>query len=534
MTPEKNNTMLCIDKLSGWFPAEDGEQQVLRDISLAIHNNETVALVGESGSGKSVLAHSILKLLEGERFRISGSITFNDQEITTMPDDAIRKLRGHDISMIFQEPMTSLNPVQTIGTQVIEPLLLHQKLDKKAAKAQGIILLEQTGLNDPEEKMKVFPHQLSGGQLQRIMIAIALACNPRLLIADEPTTALDVTIQAQILALLKNVQQTRDMAILLITHDLNMVQQFAERVYIMRQGKIIEHGPTKTIFTKPSRTYTKQLLDAIPSTCKEKGQEGEELLVIKKLRCYFPVRKGFFRKKVADIKAVDDISLTIKKGTTYGIVGESGSGKSTLGYCILRLLKSTGTILYKGRDLQDCSAAQMRKLRSELQIVFQDPFSSLSPRMTIGRIIDEGLEIHTTKSKAERLEKITEILQEVGLDSEMMHRYPHEFSGGQRQRIAIARAIALKPEFIILDEPTSALDMTIQAQIVDLLRDLQDKYNISYLFISHDLRMVRALSDEIAVMKDGKIVEAGMASDIFEKPSHPYTKTLFKAAFEGL
>ncbi len=535
MTPEKNsdmdNTMLSIKDFNGWFSSAPGPVQVLDDITLAIGNNETVALVGESGSGKSVLAHSILRLLDHEGFSGSGSIRFQNEELTTLKDDDIRKLRGHDISMIFQEPMTSLNPVQTIGDQVIEPLILHQGMDRETAQQQGIELLKQTGLPNPAEKMRVYPHQLSGGQRQRVMIAMALGCNPQLLIADEPTTALDVTIQAQILALLGELKRTRNMSILLITHDLNMVRGFADRVYIMRQGKIVEQGETATIFTSPTKTYTKQLLDAIPTTIQKSRTGTKDILVIKNLRCYFPVLHGFFKRKVAEIKAVDDISLTIKTGTTYGIVGESGSGKSTLGYSLLRLLKSTGSIIYRGIDLQHCSAREMRRLRSELQIVFQDPFSSLSPRMTIGSIINEGLAIHTGKNKRERQEKIAALLEEVGLEPTMIDRYPHEFSGGQRQRIAIARAIALKPKLIVLDEPTSALDMTIQAQIVDLLRELQDKYNISYLFISHDLRMVRALADEIAVMKDGKIVESGLASKLFARPSHPYTKALFKVAF---
>ncbi len=531
MIPEKNNPLLTIDTLCGWFPTEFGEQQILKNISLAIEKNETVALVGESGSGKSVLAHSILRLLEGERFRITGSIRFQNNEITTMTDDEIRKRRGRDISMIFQEPMTSLNPVQTIGVQVMEPLLLHRNMDRKTAHTEGIKLLTQTGIPDPAAKMQTFPHQLSGGQRQRIMIAMALACNPHLLIADEPTTALDVTIQAQILALLQDLKNTMNMAILLITHDLNMVQKFADRVYIMRKGEIVEHGNIHSIFNNPHHRYTRQLLDAIPTTTKQVLLNTDKLLVLKNIHCYFPVKKGFFKRKVADIKAVDNISLTIKKGTTYGIVGESGSGKSTLGYCILRLLKCNGSIFYQGKDLKKYSASEMRRLRSELQIVFQDPFSSLSPRMTIGNIIDEGLKIHTKKKQPERAQQIARILKEVGLEPTMMGRYPHEFSGGQRQRIAIARAVVLKPKFIVLDEPTSALDMTIQAQIVDLLKDLQRKYNISYLFISHDLRMVRALSDEIAVMKEGQIVEAGVASKIFNNPAHPYTKALFEAAF---
>ncbi len=537
MIPEKNSPdhpdMLSIRNLNGWFPSSTGEKQILRDISLAIASNETVALVGESGSGKSVLAHSILRLLEGERFRLEGGISFKDQDLLALSDDGIRAVRGREISMIFQEPMTSLNPVQTIGTQIIEPLLLHQRMDKEAAWAKGIDLLRQTGIPQPEEKMDVYPHQLSGGQRQRVMIGIAIGCNPALLIADEPTTALDVTIQAQILELLHEMKDRVQMSIFLITHDLNMVRKFADRVYIMNEGRIVEEGGTRSIFQTPQHPYTKKLLGAIPSSSKDIVEGTETLLEVKNLRCYFPVKKGFFKRKVADIKAVDDISLRIKKGTTYGVVGESGSGKSTLGFCLLRLLQSSGSIIYQGQDLREVPASGMRALRSDLQIVFQDPFSALSPRMTIGNIIDEGLEIHTKKTKAERFEVIKQVLEEVGLTQDMLHRYPHEFSGGQRQRIAIARAIALKPKFIVLDEPTSALDMTIQAQIVDLLRDLQDKYTISYLFISHDLRMVRALSDEIAVMKEGKVVESGVASEIFANPQHQYTKTLFKAAFEG-
>jgi len=468
----------------------------------------------------------------------TGKINFSGEDILALPEPKMRHTRGNKIAMIFQEPMTSLNPVYSIGNQLIEPLMLHQNLTNQEAKIKGIDLLERCGIHDPEQRLASFPHQLSGGQRQRAMIAMALACKPALLIADEPTTALDVTIQAQILELLEDIQKEFEMAVLLITHDLNMVEKISDHVHIMHDGKIVENGATETIFSNPRDPYTIHLLNSVPKGEPEPKLNRKQLLTISDLQCHFPIKAGFFRRTIGKIKAVDGVSLTICEGTTYGVVGESGSGKSTLGMCILRLTDCQGEILYNGetdnpKDLLHQSRGALRPLRKELQVVFQDPFSSLSPRLTIEQIISEGLKVHNIgKDKKDRQRIVFETMREVGLDEEMAGRYPHEFSGGQRQRIAIARAIVLKPKFIMLDEPTSALDMTIQAQIIKLLKDLQSRYGITYLFVSHDLRVVRAMADEVAVMQNGKIVEAGPAADLFNNPQHPYTKSLFAAAFE--
>ncbi|MBC8318530.1 MAG: ABC transporter ATP-binding protein [Desulfobulbaceae bacterium] len=524
--------LLEIKNLNAGFHTEDGFSSVLHDVSLGIGYGETVALVGESGSGKSVTAFSVLQLLEKESFSCEGKILFSDADLLQMNATSLQKIRGNDIAMIFQEPMTSLNPVYSIGHQLMEPLKIHQHMTDEEARKQAIYLLGRTGIPDPETRMASYAHQLSGGQRQRVMISMALACRPKLLIADEPTTALDVTIQAQILDLLQELQREFNMAVLLITHDLNMVQKIADRVFIMHQGHIVEEGVTRDIFSSPRDPYTIKLMNSVPKGEQPPKSESRALLTIDNLHCHFPIKKGFFGRKVGEIRAVDGASLTIREGTTYGIVGESGSGKSTLGLCILRLVSCKGNITYNGRDLLKTNKSTMRSLRRELQVVFQDPFSSLSPRLTIFQIISEGLRVHKIgKTKQEQRAIVEEKLLEVGLTAEMADRYPHEFSGGQRQRIAIARAISLSPRFIILDEPTSALDMTIQAQIIDLLRSLQEKYQITYLFISHDLRVVRALADEIAVMKDGMIVEQGNAHTIFANPSHQYTQQLFKAAF---
>ena len=531
--------LLDIQNLSLTFHTEDGDSKVLHNISFNVQSGQTVALVGESGSGKSVTALSILRLLEKTAtVTTTGTINFSDQNILALPESKMRHIRGNRIAMIFQEPMTSLNPVYSIGSQLIEPLMLHQDLTNQEARAKAIDLLDRCGIPDPRQRLASFPHQLSGGQRQRAMIAMALACRPALLIADEPTTALDVTIQAQILELLEDIQKELDMAILLITHDLNMVKKISDYVHIMHDGSIVENGTTSSIFTKPQDAYTIHLLNSVP-----KGEPGpkpdrKKLLTISDLQCHFPIKAGFFKRTIGKIKAVDGVSLTIREGTTYGVVGESGSGKSTLGMCILRLTECQGKILYNGenenpQDLVHRSRAALRPLRKELQVVFQDPFSSLSPRLNIEQIISEGLKVHNIgKDKKDRQRMVFKTLQEVGLDEEMAGRYPHEFSGGQRQRIAIARAIALKPKFIMLDEPTSALDMTIQAQIIKLLQDLQQRYGITYLFVSHDLRVIRAMADEVAVMQNGKIVEAGPAPHVFNNPQHPYTKSLFAAAFE--
>jgi len=531
--------LLDIQNLSLKFHTEDGESDVLHNVTFGVDKGQTVALVGESGSGKSVTALSIMRLLEKTAtVTATGAISFSGQEILALPEAKMRQIRGNRIAMIFQEPMTSLNPVYSIGNQLIEPLLLHQKLSPQNAQKKAVDLLDRCGIPDPEQRLKSFPHQLSGGQRQRAMIAMALACRPELLIADEPTTALDVTIQAQILELLKDIQLDLNMAVLLITHDLNMVEKISEHVHIMNNGRIVEEGPTKTIFAKPRDPYTIHLLSSVPKGKPEPKPERKQLLTISDLKCYFPVKAGFFKRTIGQIKAVDGVSLTVREGTTYGIVGESGSGKSTLGMCILRLTDCQGKILYNSEneevsDLVSRSRAALRPLRKQLQVVFQDPFSSLSPRLTIEQIISEGLKVHRIgRDKRDRQRMVYKTLKEVGLTEKMADRYPHEFSGGQRQRIAIARAIALQPRFIMLDEPTSALDMTIQAQIIKLLKDLQQRYGITYLFVSHDLRVIRAMADEVAVMQNGRIVEAGPSEELFSNPKHPYTRSLFAAAFE--
>jgi microcin C transport system ATP-binding protein len=531
--------LLDIQDLSITFHTEDGDSKVLHDISFRVESGQTVALVGESGSGKSVTALSILRLLEKTAtISATGAIDFSGTDLLSLPESQMRHIRGNKIAMIFQEPMTSLNPVYSIGSQLIEPLLLHQELTNEEAQAKAIELLDRCGIPDPKQRLASFPHQLSGGQRQRAMIAMALACKPELLIADEPTTALDVTIQAQILELLQDIQKEFNMAVLLITHDLNMVQKISDHVHIMHDGRIVENGSTETIFAKPQDPYTIHLLNSVPKGEPEPKPERKPLLEISDLKCHFPIKAGFFKRTIGTIKAVDGVSLTIREGTTYGVVGESGSGKSTLGMCILRLTDCQGKILYSmgkngSKNLVEQTRATLRPMRKDLQVVFQDPFSSLSPRLTIEQIISEGLKVHNIgKDKKDRQRMVYKILQEVGLNEEMAGRYPHEFSGGQRQRIAIARAIALKPRFIMLDEPTSALDMTIQAQIIDLLKDLQKRYGITYLFVSHDLRVIRAMADEVAVMQNGKIVESGPSRDLFHNPRHPYTKSLFTAAFD--
>ena len=532
--------LLDIQNLSLTFHTEAGDSKVLDDISFTVDRGETIALVGESGSGKSVTALSVLRLLEKTAsVSTSGRIVFDGQDILSRQENNMLHVRGNQIAMIFQEPMTSLNPVYTVGSQLTEPLKLHQNLDNQAARDKAIQLLERCGIPDALQRLSSYPHQLSGGQRQRVMIAMALACRPALLIADEPTTALDVTIQAQILELLKDVQQDLGMAVLLITHDLAMVRKIADHVHIMHDGKIVENGQTEDIFNNPRDPYTIHLLNSVPhGEPKKKTNNAESLFQITDLRCHFPIKAGFFKRTIGHIKAVDGVDMTIRQGTTYGVVGESGSGKSTLGMCILRLTNCQGKIIYQGKnnvkeDLLTQTSSSLRPLRKELQVVFQDPFSSLSPRLTVEQIIAEGLKVHNIGStKKERRQLVEEALLEVGLDLEMANRYPHEFSGGQRQRIAIARAIILRPRFIVLDEPTSALDMTIQAQIIQLLRDLQQRLGITYLFVSHDLRVIRALADDVAVMQNGKIVEAGPAADIFRNPQHPYTKKLFAAAFD--
>jgi microcin C transport system ATP-binding protein len=532
--------LLEIDRLNLWFTtlSDTGEEvltQALSNISLSLNRGETVALVGESGSGKSITALSILRLLETiSEVKSNGSILFEGCELTDLTPEELRKIRGNKIAMIFQEPMSCLNPVYSIGSQLLEPLHLHRNLKGQDAKDEAIRLLERTGIDTPALRLQQYPHQLSGGQRQRVMIAMALACSPALLIADEPTTALDVTIQSQILALIEGIQAEYDMGLLLITHDLNLVRQHADRIYIMQLGKIVESGSTETIFNNPVHSYTRSLMDSIPSTVKNTSTFAGNLLHAEDIHCTFslPTEWVFPLKRIKKtVIAVNGVDLDIPVGSTVGLVGESGSGKSTLGMALLRLVQSSGTIYFGDTQINELSNRQLKPFRADMQIVFQDPFSSLSPRMTVLQIVEEGLQVHRPDlSPEDRYEKVVETMKEVDLDEEMITRYPHEFSGGQRQRIAIARAIIIKPKLLILDEPTSALDVTIQGQIIDLLLQLQEKYQMSYLFISHDLRVIRSIADSVAVMKDGAIIESGPAAQIFANPQHEYTRRLFDAA----
>jgi microcin C transport system ATP-binding protein len=525
--------LLAIENLSTSFDTAGHTVDAVREVSFAIERGETLALVGESGSGKSVTALSVLQLLPYPTARHpSGSIRFAGRELLGASSSELEAIRGDRIAMIFQEPMTSLNPLHRVEKQIGETLLLHKGLSPERARVRTLELLDRVGIPDAEERLTAFPHELSGGQRQRVMIAMALANEPELLIADEPTTALDVTIQAQILKLLKELQAELGMAMLLITHDLGIVRKVADRVCVMSRGRIVEQAAVARLFASPQHAYTRHLLAAEPGgrpppppPMAETVMEGRDV------RVWFPIRKGVLRRSVGHVKAVDGIGVAVRERETVGVVGESGSGKTTLGLALLRLERSRGEVRYRDRDLQGLSWSATRPLRRELQIVFQDPFASLSPRMPVGRIVGEGLAIHRLGDEAERERRIVRVLEEVGIDPESRHRYPHEFSGGQRQRIAIARAIVLKPRFVVLDEPTSALDVSVQAQIVDLLRTLQQRHNLAYLFISHDLRVVRALSHHILVMRDGVVVEQGPAERIFERPEHPYTRALMAAAF---
>ncbi|MBP2236069.1 microcin C transport system ATP-binding protein [Sinorhizobium kostiense] len=527
-------TLLSIRDLSVAFH-QGGETSIAVDhISFDIRRGETVALVGESGSGKSVSANSILKLLPyPAASHPSGEVFFNGKDLMKASDQELRHVRGNDITMIFQEPMTSLNPLHTIEQQIDEILELHQGIKGPAARTRTLELLNQVGIREAEKRLGAYPHQLSGGQRQRVMIAMALANRPELLIADEPTTALDVTVQAQILELLKSLKDEHGMSMLFITHDLGIVRKIADRVCVMTKGKIVEAGPTAEIFANPQHAYTRHLLASEP-----KGEpppcDASKPIVIeaKDVKVWFPIKAGFLRRVVDHVKAVDGIDLTLRAGQTLGVVGESGSGKTTLGLALTRLISSKGRIAFVGKDIDAYSFGEMRPLRNRMQVVFQDPYGSLSPRMSIADIIGEGLKIHEKAlTDGERDARVAAALEEVGLDPSTRWRYPHEFSGGQRQRIAIARAMVLKPQFVMLDEPTSALDMSVQAQVVDLLRDLQRKHNLAYLFISHDLKVVRALANEVIVMRMGRVVEQGPAERIFEAPSEDYTKALMAAAF---
>ncbi|HEX3439862.1 MAG TPA: ABC transporter ATP-binding protein [Pseudolabrys sp.] len=529
--PEK---LLSIRDLSVAFGAGEREVTVVDRVSFDIGKGETVALVGESGSGKSVTALSVMKLLPyPSAHHPSGTIHFQGREMLAMPENEIRRVRGNDITIIFQEPMTSLNPLHTIEKQIGEILLLHQGLTGKAARARILELLDQVGIPDPQGRLESYPHQLSGGQRQRVMIAMALANEPDLLIADEPTTALDVTVQAQILKLLKDTQQRLGMSMLFITHDLGIVRKIADTVCVMQRGKIVEHGPVERVFTAPEHAYTRALLAAEPKPDPAPPKPDAPVVVqTDDLKVWFPIKRGVLRKVVGHIKAVDGISMEVRKGETLGVVGESGSGKTTLGLAILRLISSDGPVVFMGQTIQGLKFKEMRPFRRDMQIVFQDPYGSLSPRMSVSDIIEEGLWVHHPKLKApERERRVMEALNDVGLDTDTRHRYPHEFSGGQRQRIALARALVLEPTFIVLDEPTSALDMLIQAQMVDLLRDLQKRRDLTYMFISHDLRVVAALASRLLVLRNGKMVEEGAAADLFKNPKSDYTRALFAAAF---
>ncbi len=529
-------TLLQISHLSVDFRVGREVSRAVRSVSLEVKRGETVALVGESGSGKSVTALSVLQLLPYPlaSHPRGSSVKFRGEELMGASKNKLMEVRGNEISLIPQEPLSALNPLHKVEKQISESLFIHKGLGPEAARKRTLELLDLVGIRNPEQRLSSYPHQLSGGQRQRVMIAMALANEPELLIADEPTTALDVTIQAQVLELLEDLQSRLGMAMLLITHDLTVVRKVSDRVYVMQGGEVVESGNTAEVFDNPAHPYTRKLLAAQPSPAPPRPAATPKPLVeASDVRVWFPIRAGVLRRTVDHVKAVDGISVRVPEGRTVGVVGESGSGKTTLGLAILRLERSQGDIIFSGREIHDLRSKALRPLRREMQIVFQDPIGSLSPRMSVGQIIEEGLEIHAPSvSDEERDTMIVDALKEVGLDPETRHRYPHEFSGGQRQRIAIARAIVLKPRFIVLDEPTSALDMSVQAQIVDLLREIQNHHNIAYLFISHDLRVVRAMSDEIIVMRDGKVVEQGPARDIIESPKEAYTRALMAAAFD--
>lgn len=526
--------LLTVKDLSVAF-TQGGRQTLAVDrISFDIRKGETVALVGESGSGKSVTALSVMKLLPyPSASHPSGTVNFKGEELLHLSEEKILHVRGNDITIIFQEPMTSLNPLHTIERQIGEILLLHRGMTGASARARIIELLGQVGIPNPEGRLASYPHQLSGGQRQRVMIAMALANEPDLLIADEPTTALDVTVQAQILKLLKDIQSRLGMAMLFITHDLGIVRKIADRVCVMSNGKIVEQGPVERVYTQPEHPYTRALLAAQPKGMAPPLNPTAPVVVkTDDLKVWFAIKRGVLRKTVGHIKAVDGVSVEVRKGETLGVVGESGSGKTTLGLAILRLISSNGPVVFMGKNVQGLRFKEMRPHRRHMQIVFQDPYGSLSPRMSVADIIEEGLGVHHPQmTESERDAKVIQALKDVGLDPETRFRYPHEFSGGQRQRIAIARAVVLEPEFVVLDEPTSALDMLIQAQIVDLLRDIQKRRDLTYLFISHDLKVVAALASRIMVMRDGKVVESGPASEVFKNPQSDYTRALFAAAF---
>ncbi len=524
-------SVLEVKGLSVNFRQDGRLIEAVKAVSFTVDKGETVALVGESGSGKSVTALSTVGLLP-DSAEVSGSVTYNGTEMVGQSERALRRVRGNDISFIFQEPMTSLNPLHTIEKQMAESLALHQALTGEAARVRVVELLNKVGIRDAESRLGAYPHQLSGGQRQRVMIAMALANGPELLVADEPTTALDVTIQAQILDLLAELKRSEGLSLLFITHDLGIVRRIADRVCVMQGGEIVEQGPTAEIFSNPQHPYTQKLLAAEQKGGPEPVPAGAaEVVRTDGLRVWFPIQKGFMRKTVGHVKAVNEASLSVRAGETLGIVGESGSGKTTLALAILRLIPSDGPVVFLGQDLRDRKGAAMRALRREMQVVFQDPFGSLSPRLTAEQIIAEGLGVHGLEPGRNRTEMVAEIMREVGLDPAAMTRYPHEFSGGQRQRIAIARAMILRPKLVVLDEPTSALDMTVQVQIVELLRELQRKWGLAYIFISHDLRVIRAMAHKVMVMQAGDVVESGDCGAVFTEPQSAYTKALMAAAF---
>jgi len=525
--------LLSVKDLAISFLTAQGESAAVQDVSFTLEAGETLALVGESGSGKSITALSVLQLLNYNAARHpAGSIRFKGQELVGASEAQMRKLRGHDIGMVFQEPMTSLNPLHSVEKQIAESLILHGGYTRRSARARVIKLLGLVGFNEPDKRLGAYPHELSGGQRQRVMIAMALANNPALLIADEPTTALDVTIQAQILKLLKDLQAQQNLALLLITHDLGIVRKVADRVAVMQKGRLVEYGKVAEVFANPQHEYTRKLLGAEPKGMPPATQSDAPIIArAQNLKVWYPIKTGLWRRTTDHVKAVNDISFELRAGQTLGVVGESGSGKTTLGQALLRLIRSQGLIDVNGTRIDQLSWKALRPLRQSMQIVFQDPYGSLSPRMSMGEIVEEGLRIHKIgETQAERDALVMQALQDVGLDPDWRHRYPHEFSGGQRQRVAIARALVLRPKLIVLDEPTSALDMSIQAQVVDLLRDLQRKYGLAYLFISHDLRVVRALSHYVMVMKNGQVVEQGPTEAIFNAPQQPYTQALLRAA----
>jgi len=535
MNEPSNSELLRVENLSVSFGHGDRESKAVRNISFTIGKGETVALVGESGSGKSVTALSAMQLLPYPlAHHPTGSIRFKDEEIVGADPATLHRMRGDRIGMIFQEPMTSLNPLHTIQKQIAEVLAIHSKIDTAQARERVLELLHQVGLREAESRLTAYPHQLSGGQRQRVMIAMALANDPELLIADEPTTALDVTIQAQILALLRDLQVQRGMSMLLITHDLGIVRKVADRVCVMTGGEIVEQGETKQIFEAPQHEYTKNLLAAEPKGRPlETPPDTPVVVECDDLKIWFPIKKGVLRRTVGHVKAVDGVTVQIREGRTVGVVGESGSGKTTLALGLLRLQTSEGPIVFLGKRIDGLSWKELRPMRHDMQIVFQDPYGSLSPRLSVGEIIGEGLLVHRPEmTYEERRALVSETLREVDLDPATQDRYPHEFSGGQRQRISIARVMVLKPKLVVLDEPTSALDMSVQAQIVDLLRDLQATHDLAYMFISHDLKVVRALADEVIVMRNGRVVEQGRAADIFDAPKEEYTRALIKAAFD--